>query len=303
MDARTTAGVELDDGRGGLPDEVHAEPRALPADISILVDLRHERRDDLRRDFGFGMRGKAQGRSRSAGNRFDPDPLDRGQPAEFVPDGECRRNRPGNRERHEPEVDDPSGQRFPRGLDGCRAECRNRNECKTNLRICPTLRILRPSPDPPEPPTPGPYPDAVGVFVQCVTNKGWTPNAVFGYQNDNEDLVRSRSAPAIASSRILKVAGRRGLPARATRSVQVTGIKSRAQLAWAVRMRATRTAIATSNFPEKCAAPKPPSQPIGTSVPRSAAATRNNAVFGYENDNPVDISVQIGVANFVLPDR
>ena len=82
----------------------------------------------------------------------------------------------------------------------------------------------------------------------------------------------------------------------------MTGIQSGALLAWAVtHAGATRTATAASNFPEKCAEPEPPSQPIGIFGCVIDRGDTYDVVFGYENDNPVDISVQIGVANFVLP--
>jgi hypothetical protein len=144
----------------------------------------------------------------------------------------------------------------------------------------------------------------VGVFVRCVTNRGSTYDASFGYQNDNEDLVEI----AIGSrNRFLPTPQGRGqttdfLPGNHQEAFTVTGIQSGALLAWAVtHAGATRTATAASNFPEKCAEPEPPSQPIGIFGCVIDRGDTYDVVFGYENDNPVDISVQIGVANFVLP--
>ena len=82
----------------------------------------------------------------------------------------------------------------------------------------------------------------------------------------------------------------------------MTGIQSGELLVWAVtHSDATRTATAASDFPEKCVEPEPSSQPIGIFGCVIDRGDTYDVVFGYENDNPVDIYVQIGVANFVLP--
>ena len=85
-----------------------------------------------------------------------------------------------------------------------------------------------------------------------MTNKGSTYDAVFGYQNDNEDLVEI----AVGSrNRFLPTPQGRGqttdfLPGSHQEAFTVTGIRRAAQLAWAVtHAGATRAAIATSGLP------------------------------------------------------
>ena len=106
-------------------------------------------------------------------------------------------------------------------------------------------RSARPThPDPPDPPDPPrsarparsadprPHPDPVGVFVQCVTNRGSTYDAVFGYQNDNEDLVEI----AVGSrNRFLPAPQGRGqttdfLPGNHQEAFTVTGIQAGTRL-------------------------------------------------------------------------
>ena len=116
-----------------------------------------------------------------------------------------------------------------------------------------------------------------------MTNRGSTYDAVFGYQNDNEDLVEIAVGSPI---RFLPTPQGRGqttdfLPGNHQEAFTVTGIQSGALLAWAVtNPGATRTATAASNFPEKCAEPELPSQPIsilGSVIDRATRTTSSSA--------------------------
>jgi uncharacterized repeat protein (TIGR01451 family) len=158
----------------------------------------------------------------------------------------------------------------------------------------------QPPPPPPPPPPPGPETELIGVFVQCVTNRAGAYDAVFGYQNDSEDPV----AIAVGeNNRFQPAPAARGqpttfLPGNVQRAFTVTGIEVGTTLSWSVRHAgATSLATAVSNFPEKCAAEPPRVGPIGIFACVVNKGSSFDAVFGYENDNPVDISVPIGLAN------
>ena len=169
------------------------------------------------------------------------------------------------------------------------------------------------APPPPPPPPPGPPPppppperdpDPIGPFVECVTSRGSTYDAVFGYQNDNEDAVQ---IPVGSLNRFAPAPQGRGqvttfLPGNVQQAFEVRGIPAGTVLAWAVtHVGKTRVATAAAAFPEKCAAPPPPAQPIGIFACVVDRGNTYDVVFGYENDNPVDIAVPIGLANLVLP--
>jgi uncharacterized repeat protein (TIGR01451 family) len=165
-----------------------------------------------------------------------------------------------------------------------------------------------PPPPPPGPPPAPPPPETdtepIGLFVECVTNRGSSYDAVFGYQNDNEDAVNIAVG---ARNRFVPIPRRRGqvttfAPGNHPRAFTVTGIRAGAELVWAVTHGGkTRLAAAAAVFPEKCAAPPPPAQPIGIFACVIDRGSTYDAVFGYENDNPVDISIPIGIQNFLLP--
>jgi uncharacterized repeat protein (TIGR01451 family) len=138
-----------------------------------------------------------------------------------------------------------------------------------------------------------------------VTNHGSTYDAVFGYQNDNEDLVEIAVG---AQNRFLPAPEGRGqttefLPGNVQEAFTVKGVANVSAIVWAVtHADATRAATAASAFPEKCASPQPPAQPIGIFACVVNRGSTYDAVFGYENDNPVDITVPIGIANRFAPE-
>jgi uncharacterized repeat protein (TIGR01451 family) len=169
----------------------------------------------------------------------------------------------------------------------------------------------------PEPP-PDTNPGAVGVFVQCVTARGDTFDAVFGYQNDNEDELTI----AGAANRFAPLPADRGqttrfAPGNVQEAFTVTGIARGTTLEWSVtHAGATRTATATATFPTQCAGPgpgpgpgpepqpepEPGVQPIGVfACVRALSGDRFDVVFGYESDNGADISIPAGIANFFAP--
>ena len=137
-----------------------------------------------------------------------------------------------------------------------------------------------------------------------MTNRGSTYDAVFGYQNDNEDLVRI----AVGNrNRFAPTPQGRGqttdfLPGNHQEAFTVTGIQAGNAIAWAVTHAGdTRTATVASNFPEKCSDAPAPAQPIGVFACIVDRGSTYDAVFGYESDNPADVSIPIGLANAVLP--
>jgi uncharacterized repeat protein (TIGR01451 family) len=83
----------------------------------------------------------------------------------------------------------------------------------------------------------------------------------------------------------------------------VSGVPSGSVVVWAVtHAGATRSATAAAAFPEKCAAAPPPTQPVGIFACVTDHGNTYDVVFGYENDNPVDVVVPIGLANRVVPE-
>jgi hypothetical protein len=282
------------------------DPPPRPPDVSIYVTCVANRATTY--DATFGYRNMDDGPvSIPVGrqNRFDPTPLDRGQPAEFVPGNVAAAVTvrgvpndtdltwtivPGNVSR--------TGSTVARATPDLDAKC-------TPEPPDPPDPPSPPSPPaPPEPPTPGPYPDAVGVFVQCVTRHGATYDAVFGYQNDNEDALQIAVGQRNRFSPNPQARGQTTefLPGNHRAAFTVTGIASGTELVWAVtHAGATRTATAAASFPATCAGPEPPAQPIGIFACIVDRGALYDAVFGYENDNTVDISIQIGLANLVAP--
>ena len=165
-----------------------------------------------------------------------------------------------------------------------------------------------PPPDPPPPdPPPGPPPPPpdqrpIGIFVQCITTRGDTYDAVFGYQNDNAYTV----AIPVGPDNRFSPGGDRGqtttfLPGNHQDAFTVEQIPSRTLTTWAVTYAgATRFARPDAGFTE-CSAEPPGLQPIGLFACIVDRGDSFDAVFGYENDNPVDITVPIGLQNFVIP--
>ena len=137
-----------------------------------------------------------------------------------------------------------------------------------------------------------------------MTNRGSTYDAVFGYQNDNEDPVRIEVGNR---NQFLPTPQGRGqttdfLPGNHQEAFTVTGIQAENALAWEVTHAGdTRVATVASNFPEKCSAAPAPAQPIGIFACIVDRGSTYDVVFGYESDNPADVSIPIGLANVVLP--
>ncbi|HEY7602995.1 MAG TPA: hypothetical protein VH760_01950 [Gaiellaceae bacterium] len=173
-----------------------------------------------------------------------------------------------------------------------------------------------PPPPPPEPPPPPPEPppvpplppdptrEAIGVFVTCVVDHGKTYDAVFGYQNDNEDVAQVSVGIA---NRFQPVPVSRGqvtefLPGNVQEAFRVLGVARGTDLTWTVRYAgAARSATASADLPERCAGAPEPLRPIGIFACVQSHGSSYDVVFGYENDNPVDIPVPVGSSNFVLP--
>ena len=273
--------------------------------------MRAERVEHIQRDVRVQeRRGHVAHRPRRPTERVRPrGPIDRGQPTEFLPGG------------HPTDftvlgiLNDTSltwtiasGQPQPLGL----ARRHGHDDFETKCGVDPE------PPDPPDPPIHrihrtrptrptrrrGPYPDPVGVFVQCVTNRGSTYDAVFGYQNDNEDIVRIEVGNR---NQFLPAPQARGqttdfLPGNHQEAFTVTGIQAENALAWEVTHAGdTRVATVASNFPEKCSASPAPAQPIGIFACIVDRGSTYDVVFGYESDNPADVTIPIGLANVVLP--
>jgi uncharacterized repeat protein (TIGR01451 family) len=92
------------------------------------------------------------------------------------------------------------------------------------------------------------------------------------------------------------------LPGHHENAFTVPNIPSRLLVRWLVTHGgATRVATPHSAFPTKCAGPPPADQPLGLSACVVDHGNTYDAVFGYVNDNPVDISVPLGLANNMVP--
>ena len=168
-------------------------------------------------------------------------------------------------------------------------------------------RIRRIRPDPPDTaPTRHlrlrrPRAEPIGVFVQCVTNRGSTYDAVFGYQNDNED--RSSIAVGAGIGSFPRPQGR-GQTTDFLPGNHPGGVHGhrhpggqRARLGGHAAGDRRRSATVASNFPEKCSEPPRRHSRSASSRASSTAARGYDVVFGYESDNPVDVSIPIGLAN------
>ena len=161
-----------------------------------------------------------------------------------------------------------------------------------------------PEPEPPVPPHPSP-PDPtrepIGVYAQCATQTGSTYSAVFGYQNDNEDTV---VIPAGKDNNFLP-GGDRGqlttfLPGDHRNAFTVDGIPSASLASWVVTYAGAKRFGTTTGLPA-CSEGPQPVQPIGIFACVVDHGGTFDAVFGYENPNPVDQAVPIGLQNRFLP--
>jgi Domain of unknown function DUF11 len=151
--------------------------------------------------------------------------------------------------------------------------------------------------EPPEPPK-------VGIFVRCVTNNGATFDATFGYQNDNTSPV---TIPVGDANEFLPPPQNRGQTTvfqsgNVQEAFTVTGITSGEGLVWSLTSNGTRTATASANFVTKCSDPPPLAKPIGVFVTCiDKHDSTYDATFGYQSDNNVAETVEIGPGNAFSP--
>jgi hypothetical protein len=154
----------------------------------------------------------------------------------------------------------------------------------------------------PEPPKPGS--PKIGIFVRCVTNDGATFDATFGYQNDDLTPVTIPVGDANKFSPVPQDRGQTTVfqPGNIQEAFTVKGIPSGQDLVWTLTSNGTRTATASANFVTKCADPPPPAKPIGVFVTCiDKHDSTYDATFGYENDNNVAETIEIGPGNAFSP--
>ena len=272
----------------------HRDPPAPTVDV--FVTCVENTGDTYSARFGYVNPGQASvSLAVGAQNRFTPGDEYRGQPEEFTPgrvDVAVVVGGISNSVDLTWRVDTGNG-------DPSTATARDTLETKCSDE--PPPPPTPPPGPPPPPPPPGPPPPPpdrgpIGIFVQCITTRGATYDAVFGYQNDNAYTV---AIPVGSDNRFLP-GGDRGqtttfLPGNHQDAFTVEQIPSRALTTWAVTYAgATRFARPDSGFTE-CAAEPPMLQPIGIFACIVDRGDSFDAVFGYENDNPVDITVPIGL--------
>ena len=289
-----------------FPTKCTPDPAPTPADISIFVTCVANGATTYDAIFGFRNAGESPV-SIPVGpqNRFDPDPLDRGQPAEFVPGtvsvavtvrGIANGTNlkwtilPGNDSRV--------------GSTVAEANPGFGTKCGPQLRIRPTLRILRIHPTrrilrPPAPIRRGrrlrPVRDQQGLDERRGLR---LPERQRGPRRDRGRLPQSLP-PDSSGPR-----ADHGLPAREPPG----GVHGRRHQVG----RTTRLGGDACRRHTGRRSPRPTSRRSAPSPSRRRSPSASSgavvdhgdtydAVFGLENDNPVDISVQVGVANFVLP--
>ena len=145
---------------------------------------------------------------------------------------------------------------------------------------------------------------AIGIFVRCVSNRGGTFDATFGYQNDN---LREVSIPVGDANRFFPAPLDRGQttnfqPGNVQDAFTVTGIPAAQVVVWTLTSNGTRTAAASAAFESKCSDPPPSAKPIGVFVTCiDKHGSTYDATFGYENDNSVAQTIPVGPANFFSP--
>ena len=228
-------------------------------------------------------------------NRFSPPPEGRGQPTVFSPDGGAI-----------------AVAGIPNGtsliwlvtLGGTTEQAQISADFPT-LCTGPTPPTPPGPTDPPLPPRPpDPVGEPIGVFVDCVEDHGATYDAVFGYQNQNEDAVR---IPAGGANGFRPAPVDRGqvtefLPGNVQRAFTVEGIARGTEPTWAVTYAGeTRTATVSALFETACTDDPDAPDPIGIFACIQDRGSTFDVTFGYENDNPVAVSLPIGVRNHVDP--
>jgi uncharacterized repeat protein (TIGR01451 family) len=214
------------------------------------------------------------------GNRLSPEPEDRGQPTTFVT---------GRVDAAFTVSAVPNGTDLTWTVDGTTATASS--SFTTNC-----------SEPPPPPPTETDQP--VGVFVDCVTQHGATYDATFGYQNDNRSTVSIPvgSANAFSPAPVARGQVSQFQPGNVQQAFTVNGIPKATALIWSVTYAgATRAATASNTFERSCAGAPAPSLPIGLFACVTPRGSTYDVTFGYVNENPVAVSIPVGLSNAVLP--
>ena len=140
--------------------------------------------------------------------------------------------------------------------------------------------------------------------MNCVTSHGATYDATFGYQNDNESAVTVSAGPANGFTPAPTDRGQvtRFLPGNVQQAFTVKGVPRAAQLTWIVTyVGAARSATASSAFARACGEAPEPAGPIGLFACTTPRGSTYDITFGYVNENPVAVSIPVGIANAVLP--
>ena len=147
--------------------------------------------------------------------------------------------------------------------------------------------------------------EPLGVFVTCVTSRGATYDATFGYQNDNASTVTVAvgAANGFAPAPTDRGQVSRFLPGNVQQAFTVRGVPRATQLTWTVRHAgASRSATASGTFERSCGEAPEPAGPIGLFACVTPKGSTYDITFGYVNENPVAVSIPVGLANAVLPD-
>lgn len=214
-------------------------------------------------------------------NRFAPAPADRGQGTTFAP---------GADDALVTVTGAPNGTELAWTLDG-----RTATASASFARSCG---------EPPSAPELGPPDRPIGVFVACVTRRGRSYDAVFGYQNENAAPVtiavgsRNRLTPAPENRGQPTVL----LPGNVQRAFVVRDVPVSVALTWSLAHAAVvRSATATASHAQRCAERPEPLAPIGIFACVTPRGDSFDVTFGYDNPNRVAVSVPIGIANAVLP--
>ncbi|HET6871178.1 MAG TPA: DUF11 domain-containing protein [Solirubrobacteraceae bacterium] len=129
---------------------------------------------------------------------------------------------------------------------------------------------VTPPPTPPPPPSPQALP--IGVFAVCVTNHGSHYDAMFGYVNENSEVV---SVPIGSDNAVSPGPAGQGQPEDfhpgfVDRVFTVTGVSNSHAVTWTVSFGgAVRVATATAAFPHKCLTAPP--DPVANAAVRKSA--------------------------------
>jgi uncharacterized repeat protein (TIGR01451 family) len=92
------------------------------------------------------------------------------------------------------------------------------------------------------------------------------------------------------------------LPGNQQQAFTVTGIPKSQALTWSVtHAGATRSVTVSGTLEQECNAPPQPPTPIGLFACVTPKGSTYDVTFGYDNENPVAVSVPVGIANGVLP--